>query len=261
MYTKTYSSRKVIEALNLYEKVKSFRKTSSLCGIGKSTIHRWWSSLHFLRNRKRLQRKKTIRKPKYQSLDSFIKELFSDKKLTIYSLKQIRDSIQGSKLSISTLFRSLKRNRVSRRRFDTCKVCPRSVSEMNLLYRSFSEQINSFQDDEIVCIDETYLCNIGNPNYGYFSKGKEPIVSKVPQRKRYSIMMAVSPTGVISITKQRRPFNKESFNSFIEDTLLPSLSPKVKAVLMDNVAFHKNKEFMRKLEDSGITCLFILSSL
>lgn len=257
MYKKTYSSKDVIMSLNLYERLKSFRKTSMLCGISKSTIHRWWGSLHCLRKRTKFQRKKTLRQSRFSNLKNSLQAMFSDNALKFYTLKQIRDAIKDTKPSISTIHRVLKTIKVSRRRFDTHKVCPRSAEEMKQRYLKFSEQIRNLQDDEIVCVDETYLCNIGNQSYGYFKKGMYPRTVNVPKRKKYSIIMAVSSTEVVSLHKQTKAFNKDTFNNFIIGNLLPLLSPKIKALIMDNVAFHKNNNLIKNLSNKGINCVFI----
>ena len=76
MYKKTYSSSDFSKSMNIYHKVRSFRKATQISGISKSTICRWWTatlcascapknSLHCLQKRQRLQRKKKIRKSKY----------------------------------------------------------------------------------------------------------------------------------------------------------------------------------------------------
>ena len=92
-----------MKSLNLYEKVKSFRKASSICRISKSTIHRWWTSLHCLRNK--IQKRKTKRKSKFHKLKDSLQLMFSEKYLNFCSLKQIRESLNNinEKPSIATL--------------------------------------------------------------------------------------------------------------------------------------------------------------
>jgi hypothetical protein len=52
--------------MNIYHQVRSFRKAAQISGISKSTICRWWNSLHCLRKRQRLQRKKKDKKTQIQ---------------------------------------------------------------------------------------------------------------------------------------------------------------------------------------------------
>lgn len=256
MYKKTYSSSDVIKSLNIYHKVRSFRKAAQISGVSKSTICRWWNSLHCLRKRQRLQRKKKNRKPKYKNLEESIKNLFSSDSLKFFTLQEVREKLE-TKPSLSTIHRVLKNSKISRRKFETTKVCLKSKEEIKERYRDFDEQLKKLQDNEIVCVDETYLCNIGNPSYGYFKKGKHPIINSVPKRKRYSIIVTISSSKVISIKKQDKPFTKETFNKYIIESVIPVLDPSVKALLMDNVAFHKNRQLQEELSNRGISCLFI----
>ena len=135
-----------MKSLNLYEKVKSFRKASSICRISKSTIHRWWTSLH-CKQRNIIPKTKTKRKSKFHKLKDSLQLMFSEKYLKFYSLKQIRESLNNinEKPSIATLHRYLKKTKISRRKFDTSKVCPRTQSEMNQRYLQFSDQLNKFK--------------------------------------------------------------------------------------------------------------------
>ena len=199
---------------------------------------------------------KKNRSSKYKTLKQSIEDLFSGETLKYFSLQEIQDKLEN-KPSLSTIHRALKKAKISRRNFDTTKVCLKSKEEMNDIYRRFNDQMEKFQDNEIVCIDETYLCNIGNASYGYFKRGKYPIVNTVPKRKTFSIVMAVSSSKVIAIEKQVKPFTKDTYNDFIIKSLIPSLDQNVKVVLMDNVVFHKNKELQKELLNKNISCLFI----
>ena len=257
MYKKTYPTSIIIKSLNLYDKIKSFRKVSTIVKVSKSTIHRWWVSLHALRKKNKLQKRKVHRKPKYEDLSDKISLLFQSDTLSYFTLGQIRDNLQGSKPSFSTIHRALKKAKITRRRFETTKVCPRSQLDMDGHYKRFKEHLEKYQDDQVVCIDETYLCNIGNQSYGYFNRGKIPIVKNVSKRQKFSMAVAITPNKVLAIDKQRNAFTKESFNRFIMHSVVPAMDSNMKALLMDNVAFHKNKELLSFLQNKGIDCIFI----
>jgi transposase len=257
MYKKTYPASVIIKCLSSYEKIKSFRKVAQIQGVSKSTIHRWWVSLHALRKRNRLQKKKIKRKSKYQNLVMLLEQTFADETLKYFTLQQIKDKITETTPSLSTISRALKKAKISRRRFERSKVCPRSTHDMITFYTMFQKQLKTYRDDEIICIDETYLSNIGHQTYGYFRKGKTPQVINIPKRRKYSIIMALSSSKVITAEKQKDAFTKSSFNTFILDKLVPMLDSNVKVLLMDNVAFHKNKDLLNELEKRRITCLYI----
>ena len=81
--------------MNIYYKVRSFRKAAQISGISKSTICRWWNSLHSLRKRHRLQRKKKTRKPKYKNLEDSVKNLFTSDTLKYFTLQKIRNNLDN----------------------------------------------------------------------------------------------------------------------------------------------------------------------
>ena len=72
----------------------------------------------------------------------------------------------------------------------------------------------------------------------------------VPKRERYSVVMVVHPTiGVVSYNR----VNKTTFIEFLNN-LVPQLPRQTKAVLMDNVAFHRSRDVVQFLELHGSRC-------
>lgn len=261
MFQKQYRASEIRKALDTYSRTRSFRKAERICGIGKSTIQRWWVSFHTMFIRHRQQRKKTkrCRKGKFIDLECILQRLFQSPKLEFLSLKQIQRKLPFEQPpSLSWLFVALKKAKVSRRRFNTSKVCPKNFSQLKELYRDFQCSWDRLAPQNIVCLDETAFSNIGNSNYGYFFKGKQPEAFHVPRREKYSVVMAIHPSkGVIAFTKQSKAFNKDSFLVFLTKELIPSLPKETKAILMDNVSFHHSKEVIATLEDRGLVPLFI----
>lgn len=240
MFTRVYNSLEIKKAIECYDSVKSYRIASKRTGIGKSTIHRWYHSFHSLVIRQPIQRrKKRKRKPKYLGIIEKIKDLFTTKKLQYYSLKSIQQKLDfPNRLSLTWIRHCLTKSKVSRRRFQQSRVCPKSPSDLSTIVEAFHETINSLSNNEIVCIDETGCSNIGNTVYGYFNKGASPQSFSILKRQRLSVVMSILPSGVVSYKHQSKPFNSETFYRYIE-SLLPCLPRHVKVLLMDNVAFHK----------------------
>ena len=89
----------------------------------------------------------------------------------------------------------------------------------------FLDMLKGILNDEIVCIDETCFCNIGNKTMVWYPKGQVVKDSYlVRKRERFSVCMAISSNGVIHSAKQTTPFNKVTFKDFLVQ-LLPKLSP------------------------------------
>jgi transposase len=260
MYKKTYKPKEVINALNVYQNVKSFRKASVQCGISKSTIQRWSVSLkHIFKRKSKSNKRKRI--PKYNNLLQNVTSLFTSDILKFTSIKEIQNSLKEfypNKIpSISRIHRCLKQAKVSRRRFMNTKVCNANPQRLSDLYKSFSEQLEILKDNEILCIDETAFCNFNNQHYGYFNKGRTPLQQRVSKRERTSLIACIHPhNGLVAFSQQEKPFNSETFQLFLKNLIL-TLPDGVKAIIMDNIAFHRSKKVIEILDSKGIKPLFI----
>jgi transposase len=127
---------------------------------------------------------------------------------------------------------------------------------MKELMIDFKKKLDTFSNDEVVCVDETGFCNVGFSTYGYFPKGKIPCEKKYPRRDKVSLAMAIQPNGIVHFQKQKEAFNKATFVKFLTD-MLPKLSTNVKAVIMDNVAFHRSSQVKQLLEAHNLLALYI----
>jgi transposase len=261
MFKREYRACEIRKALDIYRITKSFRKAERICGIGKSTIQRWWVSFHtlFVRHHRQRKKVKRRRKPKFEGVEGFLKKLFLSPKLEFISLKQIQRALPYSKPPcLSWLSMVLRKSRISRRRFTHAVVYPNNPSRMEERYKHLKVVMASLNIENIVCLDETALTNFGNTSYGYYLKGKQPQAFYVPRREKVSLIMAIHPyKGIVATSSQQKAFNKETFVAFIKDVLLPSLPSEVQAVLMDNISFHHSKEVLDLLQRKGILPLFI----
>ena len=259
MFVKTYNSLQIKKALDCYDKVRSYRIASRLTGIGKSTIHRWYHSFHSLIVRKPIQKKKRKHrfKLKYPNINDYLKSLFLDKTLKPYCLKTIQQCLPYSKRpSLSWISCCLKKCRISYRKFDAVKVCSKSFEQIQCITNSFMQTLEQYSNDQIICIDETGFCNVGIDHYGWFPKGQCPSQTIVNRRKRVSVVMSILPNKVVSYKMQERPFNSETFYTYIENLVL-NLPQSVKVLLMDNVAFHKTRRLKNLLESHNLLLLYI----
>ena len=261
MFKRIFNGEQVRQAIQLYERCRSFRKVAYQLKISKSTIHRWWSRFHYNAIYPKIcKHRKRSRRSKYPNLQSEIMNIVNaHHDLTYFSLTSIQHELNiryQQVPSISTIHRMLNKSKVSRRRFTNTKVCPKNEQAIQENMVKFKDTIDKLSDDEIVCLDETGFCNIGNSVYGYFPKGKQPIMHNVPKRLRMSLMMAIGNNKIVNYRLQKDAFNTNYFIEYLE-TLLPCLDDKVKVILMDNVAFHKSKRVKELLHSYRIAPLFI----
>lgn len=259
MFSNIYNSIEIKKALDCYEKVNSFRIASKITGISKSTIQRWHVSFYKMMTRTstfQIKKRTCRRSLKYPTLVQEIKDLFLNLKTPFFTLKEISKKILGP--SISWIHKCLKKAKVSRRRFTFLTKVASNQDKIDVKAQIFKEAMSHLSNDEIVCIDETGFSNIGNAMYGYFSRGKEPNSISYKKREKQSVMMGIhAKMGVVSFISQTKPYNTESFYAFLKDKLIPSLPIETKAILMDNVSFHRSKRIIGLLENHSLTPLFI----
>ena len=261
MYSKTYNPSEIRNALDVYNRNKSFRKSSVLTGISKTTIHRWYHYFHFiLIKRGRFQKRKRYRrqKIKYPNLELFLKQLFEDKELKYLTLQIIQNSFKCNKgPSLSWIRKTLKKLKISRRRFSITKIVSNNKERYKNQFDTFVGSIKTLRNEEIVCLDETGFCSLGNTVYRYFPRGQLPNKITTTKRESGSLIMAIHPiSGIVNSSLQRKPFNSLSFIAYLED-LIPILPIGTKALLMDNVAFHKTKAARALMESNNLIPLFI----
>lgn len=262
MFTKVYKSCEIQRALELYSKLKSFRRVSSITKISKSTIHRWYITFYSrIVYGSKVKKRPRKRNAKYPLLIEQVKELFQGSKdVQYFSIKSIQTALSSkycyNKPSIDTIRRALKKAKISRRRFTDAKVCTRPRDQMKELVRQFKDKLDLFSDDQIVCVDETGFCNIGNSCYGYFPTGKNPEIKFMRKREKLSFAMGIHSQGIVHYEKQLKAFNKVSFSEFV-DNLLSRITHFCKAVILDNVAFHRSKEVIAIFNKYNIIPLFI----
>jgi transposase len=258
MFEHIYSASMIRKALGIYSKVKSYRKAALICGIGKSTIHRWWHSFHTLFIRSKVQKKKKKRKLKYPDLVQDIEHLFENStSLKYMSIRFVQESLNMKKKpSTAWLSICMRKAKISRRRFARTRVCAKQPQQLQDHYKTFSQVLNDHDDDAIICLDETAFSNLGNAVYGYFPRGKIPITISIPRREKKSVLVAISSNGIISFDSQTKAYNRASFLAFLEK-LVPLIPPTTKYVLMDNVSFHKSKDVAKLLNDHDLQPLFI----
>lgn len=259
-----YRPKQIKEALDNYDKMKSFRKVEMQLGISKSTVHRWWTKFHTLSLRQRIQKHKkykTKRMSKYKHLDFYIKELFSNldtvKYFTLSQIQTVIEKLYRKKPSLQWISKSLKKNKISKHKFRKNHVCTRSQDEILHMTKKFHDELKSIDNEKIISIDETSFCNIGVSKDGYFMKGKYPFTMQTKKRETLSLVMAVTNHNIISFSLQNGAFNSYSFFNFVKNLLDQILNDQKYVFIMDNVSFHKSKKIIDLVHSKGHRIVFI----
>jgi len=239
-----YSADLKERAINLYNKIKSYRSVEKMLNIGKSTLQRWVTGTSKTKpvlciNNIVSEIKKHIDGDKFITLTKIQTKLLKtfDK---MYSISFIHTIIT------KTLKYSYKK--VNKKQYNG------SLIDLQQKQKLFINTVKNIDISKIICIDETYIHSNYSTNYGWSKRG-EPIRHYVKSHPiKYSIIMAISNKKIIDVVISNKNINTESYLSFMSN-----LNSKYEGYhfLMDNVAFHKSKCITNIFVNSSNKLLYI----
>jgi transposase len=124
--------------------------------------------------------------------------------------------------------------------------------------REFKSKVSQFglQYDQAISIDETSIYFSENSKYGYTPKGV-PLRHRVQNTRvrirRLTLLLAVSSQKVIHYRLLEGSCNSSVFSKFVDE--IPCDAPR--AILMDNVAFHKTKAVKEVMKKANFSEWFV----
>ena len=232
------------QALKIYLKVQSLRKTSKLLDIHFSSISRW---LHQLERRPYPVRKYT----KEALIVESIKDVLQTDPLTSSRnlQKRLKDAFQID------LSRELVRVAIKKLGYTRKKA--RFVSEPKTNQEkvgAFLSLRDSLKDRPFFSIDETSFGRHSFQTKGYAIKGRKLyITKKQPRMTSVSVCACASNQRWVKVVKKEGSFNKDTFLAFLQGLQLPSKS----VLLLDNIRFHHSKDVKDYLEKIDIYPLYV----
>lgn len=242
-----YSDDLRIRAIKLYLlQDYTYRGIERLIDIGKSTIHRW------VKNSPLVQRKERRRLIEKQCLASMKLYISQHPFCTCDSLKEFVKTKLGIKVSRQTIHSTIKRLKFSLKH--PSKVP--NTQDLDSKRRAWALK-NSKIHQNSVAIDETAFYVDCQPTKGYAPVGQRlPCQRKSARcnRKRLSVLMAVTTAGVLKYEILDGSFNSTRFASFLQD-LQPLLQTQTHLV-MDNVRFHHSAVVKDVVTESGLTAVY-----
>jgi transposase len=108
-----------------------------------------------------------------------------------------------------------------------------------------------------VFIDETWVKDNLTRLRGWFAKGKA-LLSKVTSGhwKTFTFIAALRLDGMTAPFTIRGPINRDSFETYVEKILVPTLKPR-DVVIMDNLNSHKGKLVRSMIRQAGAHLFFL----
>lgn len=239
MYSKDLKS----VAIRLYYKFNSFRKVANLINISKSTIHRWLNNITYKKNKSN-----TI-----SQIEPFIKKLLDND--SYITLKIIQTKIKNKfnfTYSLSFIHTFIRRKLKYSFKKVSKKLFSKNLKSLLMKQKTFHKHIKN--TNKLISIDESYIHSNYCYKYGWSPVGQKLIKFVKTNPTKYSILMAISNTKIVSYEIHTGNINTSIFYKFIN-----KLNTKFKNTqfLMDNVSFHKSKIITDLFINSSNELLFI----
>lgn len=223
----------------------SLRRVSKLYGVSKSSLQRWVHADPAVRSASR--RRTTA----FHGVRECIRRLVRDN--PFMTMHQLADAIR-------------EHCGVSRCRTSIGQYCRKAGFTLKKAFRTVSgrpnaEQLRTFCTEhaatgsDLICLDEACF-HVGDvPRRGYAPRGTRLNVLRSARMRcsKYTLLMAISGSGILHYTVYNHNVTKADFVQFI--TELP-VQPG-RRLLMDNLRIHHSKETHVALKDKGITPLYI----
>ena len=231
------------QALNIYSKVQSLRKTSLLLDIHFSSISRWVAQLERKPYSPRKYSKEAIIVDSIRTILQ-TEPLTSGRVLT-QKLKNAFN-IQISRELVRVVIKKLGFTR-KKARFISI---PKNYEQKKDAFLQLRE---SLAGKRFFSIDETGFGRNSFIDKGYALKGHKLYIAKrQPRMTSLSVCACASEQGWIGFSKKEGSFNHESFLQFLKSLEIPPSS----VLLLDNVSFHHSKNVKEYLSSKNITPLF-----
>ncbi|KAB5590974.1 hypothetical protein CTheo_5590 [Ceratobasidium theobromae] len=178
--------------------------------------------------------------------------------LFLDELRQELSVAAGIDVSISTVWRSLARLGITYKVLDK-----RAMERCEADRAEYQRLIRAFRPSQLVFVDESSFNRRGTyRNRGYAISGDRACKKAFFARgKRYSILPALSITGILATLIVQKSFNSALFLEFLE-LCLASMNPfpdDNSVLIMDNCAIHNDPAIREMIEARGMVCMYLPS--
>lgn len=224
---------------------KSFRQTSKVVGISKSTIQRWVRDNPVVR-------KNRMRRKLHDNIIERITELLQQTPFT--NPERIANTIKAefsTTLSASGVRFWMKQSGISLKKATRVVTCP-DVEEKRSHFAK--EYMSVYDSERVVSIDESSFFFDMKPSKGYCHKSKRLNVSAARGgRARWSLCMAVTNERIVGWKLVKGSFNNKLIADFVEtlDTDERDI------LLLDNASIHTTNLVKDTIIGRGLTPVYL----
>jgi len=223
---------------------QSLKSISIELNISIQTIYKWYYKYSYnIENKIRINNEKVKGMPQRSTnkrhlyKDTIIDYVNSNNGCGLINIhKYINRNISQSTICIL-----LKENNISHKRFKTHIVC-KSLDIINNERKVFCEKIKKSEFMDGIHIDETGFDRNEVKKYGYSKKSQEikKILKHKQNKERYTLLQAISITGIVEKEIIKGTVNSEVYLDFIKKIMNNPLN-KNKSIFQDNARIYHAK--------------------
>jgi transposase-like protein len=219
--------------------------TCNLFKCSPRSLMRWVKRYKLEHSIKRHNRKPVAYKVKKIHIKYLLDEIKNNKTITLQELLiKFKDKFKDINISIMHLHRIIKQNHITlkirRLRHEPIKRFGKDINIQKQI-KDFYYNVNHYDINDIICIDETSINALQSRNKCYSEKGKRCIIKTHSQEvfKKYTAIFAISIKGVIGYTLyEKGGIDSIRLMEFLETFITNKYQNKV--IILDNASSHRN---------------------
>ncbi len=242
-----------IVAVKYYNKSnKSMDDVCNIFNCKKQSLSRWIKRYNTQHNIKRNSRQSISYKIKNKHIQ-YAKELLKDEKhSTMEALKKkIKERYNDFNVTSQHLGKVIRDNNITRKRTKTSHYPKtRYGTETNLKedLNKFYKEVDKYDLDKIICLDETSISPFMIPEYSYCPLGKRCITLTDDNFifRKYTLLVTISMNGLVGAKiYEKGGMTKERFVDFIDQFIKDKY--KKHLIILDNAGSHYNEIVKNKI--------------
>jgi transposase len=240
-----YSADCKASCIRAYLQLKSLRRTSTLLGISKSTIHRWVNCNPIVRRRHHVRK---VTSEAVQLIENIVRENPFDTPANI--VLKVQNTLRIHLSSSSIRFWMRRRNMTYKKAYRHV-----TTSDLEDKRAAFANDYSSIYDPaRVVSIDESSFYFDMKPSHGYCQRSRRLSLPARPGgRIRWSLLMAVTNSSVVGWQLVRGSINSSIFASFMSSIDTDGRD----VILLDNASIHKTSQAIDAMMSRDFTPCFL----
>jgi transposase len=161
------------------------------------------------------------------------------------TLRQLRDRL-GIPCSVTTIDRTLKRNRISRKK-KTRHAAERDTPRVQQQRQAFCQKLATVAAEHLVFVDETGATTAMSREYGRAPIGQRVQATAPGAWKNVTLISAVRGSGVVASLAFPGATDRPAFETYVEKVLVPELR-EGDVVVWDNLSPHQSASARAAIE-------------